>query len=477
MLKRLSLILVAAAFAPSAARASGGKCPNVVIVLDKSGSMAEYGAATDSCINQCPPSEGGSCKCGYCETNNDCNAGETCTGLTQTTYGWCTNSKMPIAQQVIHDVLLGSGAIAAPSPLVRFGFTYFPSSTSGQACSPSTSTLRVDCDFGTTQSIVDQVNAITPDGNTPTGASLNGIRTAAALTDDRPRYVILVTDGEPTCSDTRQTSVAAVQNLAGQGVTTFVVGFGSGTTNSTTTATLNQMAAAGATYPDGGAYSAFSATDATTLAQVLGEIIQTASSGELGGSASCDPCLDITCGAGLKCDSTSGQCVTDPYAACAGGPCGVGQYCRVDASGNAVCAAPCSTLCPSGQLCGIDGTCQTDPCADGSCGTCPAGQVHDGEGAACVPSQCGSGQIACPAGTFCSATSNTCSPLFSGTTGTSGTSGSTGTSGDGTSGSSGTTGKKTNGNVTSDGCASGAGGIALCAFAALGLALSLRRRG
>ena len=82
MLKRLSLILVAAVVTPAAARASGGKCPNVVIVLDKSGSMAEYGSATDSCINSCPPSEHGSCKCGYCETNSDCNAGETCTGLT-----------------------------------------------------------------------------------------------------------------------------------------------------------------------------------------------------------------------------------------------------------------------------------------------------------------------------------------------------------------------------------------------------------
>ena len=450
----------------------------MVIVLDKSGSMAAYGSATDSCINSCPPSEHGSCKCGYCETNSDCNAGETCTGLTQTTYGWCSNSKMPIAHQVIHDVLLGSATVTAPSPLVRFGFTDFPAGTDPNSCSGSSSSLLVPCGFNTAQTISDTVQTVEPAGGTPTGESLNGIRQSAALTEsDRPRYVILVTDGEPTCNDNRQSSVTAVQNLRNSGVQTFVVGFGSGTTNSTTTATLNQMAAAGASYPDGGAYSAFAASDATTLAQVLGALIQTASSGELGGTSSCDPCLDITCGAGLKCDSTSGQCVADPYAACAGSPCGVGQYCRVDASGNAVCAAPCSTLCPSGQLCDIDGTCQPDPCANNACGTCPAGQVHDGEGAACVPSQCGTGQIACPAGTFCSATSNTCSPLFNATTGSSGSSGTTSTSGDGTTGgSTGTTGKKTNGNVTSDGCASGAGGMALCAFAALGLALSLRRR-
>ena len=87
----------------------------------------------------------------------------------------------------------------APSPLVRFGFTDFPAGTDPNSCSGSSSSLLVPCGFNTAQTISDTVQTVEPAGGTPTGESLNGIRQSAALTEsDRPRYVILVTDGEPT---------------------------------------------------------------------------------------------------------------------------------------------------------------------------------------------------------------------------------------------------------------------------------------
>ncbi|MBS2030170.1 MAG: VWA domain-containing protein [Deltaproteobacteria bacterium] len=450
-MKRILIGLCAMALTPAVARA-GAKCPNVIIVLDKSGSMGDY-----------PDDDGsGSTDPGSCASNSDCHSGDTCDSA-----GFCSGAKINVAHQVIQEVMLGGSGVQAPSSLVRFGFTDFPSNNSCGASNYGSS-LLVKVGYATENNIASTVTGVEPGGSTPTGPMLkNLVSDPSMLEADRPRYVVIVTDGEPTCGFNNNNNpdgdaVTAVQDLRQAGVETFVVGFGSGV-NAAGQATLQSMAAAGS--PDAGA---FSATNADQLAQALSAIIQQASMGELGGTASCDPCNDIQCPSGQTCDSSTGACVADPYAACEPHPCGQGEYCVVTSSGQ-TCAVPCTNICSSGQICGIDGTCQADPCANGACGSCPAGQVHDDSGA-CVASQCSKIQPQCPAGTSC--TNNACVSYLSSTSGTtSGSSTSTGGSG-----STGTTGKKANGSVTSSGGCSTTDGVAFGAFGLLAMALLARRR-
>ena len=451
-MRQLLVALCLMSVMPAVAQA-GPKCPNVIIALDKSGSMGDY-----------PDDDGsGTTDPGSCFSNSDCHGGDSCDSS-----GFCSGAKINVAHQVIQEVMLGGSGVQAPSSLVRFGFTDFPSNNSCGASNYSAN-LLVKVNYATEQSIANSVTSVEPGGSTPTGPMLKNLVSDPSMQEsDRPRYVVIVTDGEPTCGINNNNNpdadaVTAVQDLRQAGVETFVVGFGSGV-GAAGQATLQQMAAAGS--PDAGA---FSATSADQLAQALSAIIQQASMGELGGTASCDPCNDVQCPSGQSCDSSTGACVVDPYAACEPNPCGQGEYCVVTSSGQQ-CAVPCTTICGTGQVCALDGTCQPDPCAGGSCGTCPSGQVHDASGT-CVPSQCGKIAAQCPSGTSC--TNNACEsylPSTTGTTGTTTTGGSTGGTG-----SSGSGDKKANGNVTSSGCST-TDGIALSAFGLLAMALLARRK-
>jgi len=442
MRSMLKCFLALAVALPTVAFAAGDKCPNVVIVLDKSGSMDWTPSGSSNTSSSNP-------------------------------------SRMTIAHQVIADVLLGQNGAPPPSPLVRFGYTIFPSDN---GCGGGFTSRDVPVGYGTEQSIVTSVNATTPNGSTPTGPKIETLIGDASMTDSsRPRYIILVTDGEPTCTlnngstgDASDDAVKSVRDAATEGVTTFVVGFGSGTAGSST---LDDMAAAGnAHYADGGAITtAFQASDASTLSTALAGIIQAASQGELGGTGSCNPCLDRVgtdaCPSGQSCNPQTGACQTDPYAACLAATCAAGQYCHVNAQGAAVCATACAGPCGAGQVCADDGTCQADPCGSGGCG-CGAGTVPDNSGN-CVPNQCG--KIQCPSGSFCS--DNACAPLFASTTGNTSSGNTTSASTTGGSGSSGTTSHNPNGNVTSSGGCSSGSGAALAGMGLVMLAmLGWRRR-
>jgi von Willebrand factor type A domain len=123
------------------------------------------------------------------------------------------------------------------------------------------------------------IDATTPDGNgTPTG---DAIKAATAylktVSDANPKYLLLATDGEPTCVGTSHDSdnagpyaVQAVSDALAAGFPTFVVGIA--TTKSSDNSRLNQLAAAGgagnpSTNPLATRY--YLANDATTLQAAL----------------------------------------------------------------------------------------------------------------------------------------------------------------------------------------------------------------
>jgi len=96
------------------------------------------------------------------------------------------------------------------------------------------------------------IHAMTPDGDgTPTADALMvSASYLSSRTTDRPRYILLVTDGEPTCVGTtkgsdlaRAAAIDAVASAAAAGIHTFVVGID--TIRQSAITTLNQLAIAG----------------------------------------------------------------------------------------------------------------------------------------------------------------------------------------------------------------------------------------
>ncbi len=125
-----------------------------------------------------------------------------------------------------------------------------------------------------------------------------------------------------------------------------------------------------------------------------------------------DPCAGITCGAMEECRfgicvdcnvlgcpaeqvCSNSQCVADP---CADVDCTVGCDNELGCScRQGTCSANCDDgLCPEGQRCAPDGSCQISDCAGI---TCPDGQVCDA--GACVFDPCTS--VTCPSGQACDA--------------------------------------------------------------------------
>jgi len=123
------------------------------------------------------------------------------------------------------------------------------------------------------------ITALTPAGKgTPTGDAINSAVTyMGTLTDTNPKYLLLATDGEPTCVGTSKDStnagpaaVTAIANALKAGFPTFVVGIA--TTKTTANTELTAMSKAGGepipvTNPL--AHNYYLANDATTLVSAM----------------------------------------------------------------------------------------------------------------------------------------------------------------------------------------------------------------
>jgi hypothetical protein len=154
---------------------------------------------------------------------------------------------------------------------IRFGLMTFPAwhdcSQIGSGCDRGTvdscerGSENVTLDLGTADAIAGALDAMQAAGNTPTAATLREAATkigsGLAGPDETavPKYILLVTDGEPNCGDGKSSTskpqdvsdtVAAIDALTDQGVKTYVVGFQTAS-NRALSENLDMMAAAGNT--------------------------------------------------------------------------------------------------------------------------------------------------------------------------------------------------------------------------------------
>ncbi|HOX42260.1 MAG TPA: MopE-related protein [Myxococcota bacterium] len=165
----LSAALLAAALWAPAARAQPCETPNMLIVLDRSGSMAE--------------------------------------------------PKWSQAKNAIQYILDNYGNI------LRFGLDMYSSDGNCGA-----GNVQVQLGAGTAGAISSTLDSWDPTGMTPTAATLMVLNQYDALKDiHRRNFVMVVTDGCDTCAaDHINDPVRAVQDLYANGIRTFVIGFSEG---------------------------------------------------------------------------------------------------------------------------------------------------------------------------------------------------------------------------------------------------------
>ena len=213
------------------ALAAAASCPNVHIVLDRSGSMSSL-------------MSGGGTR-------------------------WST------ATQIVNKLV----GLADPLRAAKIGLALFPKAS----CD---SLLAVRPDYSTKAMIAAALAAAMPSGSTPSGTAIRDAATLTELKDaTRKQYIILLTDGGPGCGGEPDTVTGTVNQItlartASPSIGTYVVGVGDGLSSSEQLA-LGQMADAGG-YPEATMARYYKGTTALELESSLTRImiaIQTANAG------------------------------------------------------------------------------------------------------------------------------------------------------------------------------------------------------
>ncbi len=309
MLRRSPVLFLAALlFFVMAPRPSlAARCPNLVIVLDKSGSMAE---APD---NSAPPPGG---------------------------------SKWELAGKAIQQLLMQYDG------QLPIGLSMFASDSN---CGPGR--LIVAPDYSTSMMILSSIKAARPDSATPTSETINSLRGEKIVQDKaRGQFFLLITDGGPNCSDSNPpaATVAALRaaNMQDPSITTFVVGFG--TLPAAAADAMDQMAVAGGHPAVGRDRKFYKADNLDDLNKAIGDIL-----GVVFGETmtQCDDsCYSNGCPSGQAC--IRGQCAQNP---CDAVSCGPGLYCFTDGVQPGRCISSCKKRCPNGTRCEM-GSCIADKC-------------------------------------------------------------------------------------------------------------------
>ncbi len=217
-----------------------------------------------------------------------------------------------------------------------------------------------------------------PGGSTPTCTAVTNAAADLVKTDpSRPGYLLLVTDGSPDAmccgADPVKTTVDAIRAAANPTATgvppvyTLVLGFGKSLDSER--ASLNQMADAGGLALSDPTYRYYRAEDATALEQALATIVKSVIGGDAGTIATCeDGCYAKGCPSGQVCNQNA--CRANP---CATMNCPSSQYCLptfyANGMSKAECVDACRSPCPQTSRCDR-GKCVVDPCS----GQCSAGQ-------------------------------------------------------------------------------------------------------
>jgi hypothetical protein len=328
------------------------RCPNILVVFDSSGSMS--------------------------------------TNTTNATGG--TDSRYNVGKAAVKQVT------AAGQSQFRYGIELFGTNDVGPngptgcgvsafTCSyPTPATCKsVTCDYNTAGSIASVLDSFgAPQGATPTGSSINEASKRPDMNDtQRSRYILLVTDGEPsscttaTPSGTTDPLTFTIESLNAirttKSVKTFVLAFNVPLASQ---AKLNQMAQAGGTARnttcDGANPCFYSAANGTELQNALNAIISQVS-GEFGGVTCDDSCYGQGCAANQFCTGLGdggADCKAD---LCVGKTCATGSACV-----EGVCKAFCNTTCKSDERCD-NGACVKDVACTPNC---------SGLNTVCVNGQC-----------------------------------------------------------------------------------------
>jgi MYXO-CTERM domain-containing protein len=332
----------------------------------------------------------------------------------------------------------------------------------GSSCNDFSMEARISPANGTKMQIISNLGTLMPAGLTNTGHAVReGARMmSAALAADpsRPKgFIILITDGEPTCeegsTDALTYTVQQIGLAHDNNIDTFVVGFEGRTATETTnlSAALNMMAQAGGQpctncMLAGSPINWYNANSPQSLDAAIDAITNAIVSGEFGGGMCDDSCVTQGCDAGKICKDL--KCVDDPCANLRS-TCPADSYCWTDGTSGG-CRPACAVACdPNTQYCSQDGSRCIDrqPCNM----TCSVpGQVcFEGR---CITDPCLWTQ--CPAGLTCASGAGTCSGNLTGGGG--------------------------RGGRSRGGCdvspSATDGGLGLAALGLLGLALALRSR-
>ena len=142
-------------------------------------------------------------------------------------------TKWPAARAAVNSL------VATYKGQINFGLLLFPFPTN---CYTSGPVVAVGPATQTAISLAMTANTPTNYCNTPMGSALQEANNYLAYTGGKNKFVLLITDGCETCSGSPGSAVAA---LYAKGIKTFVVGFGSGIV--TCSGALTSMATAGGT--------------------------------------------------------------------------------------------------------------------------------------------------------------------------------------------------------------------------------------
>jgi von Willebrand factor type A domain len=207
---------------------TGPVVPDMLIVLDRSGSMKQEPTNID-CRNGVDLFNPVTYACFGVDCADPANANSVLCGGTQVINRWDPSvSALKTVTTTLQD-------------RVSFGLMLFPDPNAPRgAGSCAVGDVAVSEDLNTAGSIAQVLDRTSPGGGTPTGPALQRVLTRVQSKDydidvaPPPQYVLLVTDGQPTCpggngggggDQDRALTTQAITDLKNAGVTTYVLGY------------------------------------------------------------------------------------------------------------------------------------------------------------------------------------------------------------------------------------------------------------
>ncbi len=317
--------------------------PNIMLVVDRSGSMMDTANGLDAGCGDANFNYTG--RVADCKWNNLLDVLIGPEGAVDAGFLAALDAKFIANRQTGDPLPLGLAELPGPPPSGATGVA--------QACAAGTASVLSSISPSNEASITSALLGIAPAGGTPTAATLAAVGMAfpaqAPTTAPRANYIILMTDGAPNCDSSfvadasncsgdrctlgtclnvpegcldEDNTVATIAQLYAGGIRTFVIGFGAAAIGGSSTETLQRMGAAGQGKPTstagvGSYYQASSAADLKqALTDILGLIQQNPCLFQLQGAPLSQALIEVlvTPSGGMTTTLASSQFTYDPVA-------------------------------------------------------------------------------------------------------------------------------------------------------------------